>query len=59
MLNNWEATGLKLGGVGRSRVFELWASKELESVTIGTRRFSSDDQIAKYIRNLESRAVSA
>lgn len=61
MLNNWEATGVKLGGVRRSKVFELWASRELESVTLGSRRFSSDAQIANYIHNLElaARAVTA
>jgi hypothetical protein len=52
MLNNWENTGAKLG-VGRSRVFQLWASGELGSVTIGTRRFSSDNQIAEFVRRLE------
>lgn len=61
MLNNYAATGVKLGGLSRSKVFELWASGELQSVTVGSRRFSSDDQIANYIRNLElaARAVTA
>lgn len=52
-MNDWKATAGKLGGVGRSTVFELWASGELGSVTIGRRRFSTDSQIDQYIRHLE------
>lgn len=55
-MNDWEATASKLGGVGRSTVFGLWASGELGSVTIGRRRFSTDAQVADYIGRLESRA---
>ncbi|MCV7316312.1 hypothetical protein H7J77_12275 [Mycolicibacillus parakoreensis] len=52
-MNDWKATGEKLGGVGRSTVFELWGSGELASVTIGRRRFSTDTQIAAYVQSLE------
>lgn len=53
-MNDWKATADKLGGVGRSTVFELWKDGELKSVTIGRRRFSTDSQIEEYIRALES-----
>lgn len=53
-MNDWKATGLKLGGIGRSTVFGLWASGALGSVTIGSRRFSTDRQIAEYIAALET-----
>jgi len=55
-MNDWHATGLKLGGVGRSTVFSLWSSGALGSVKIGARRFSTDKQIAEYISKLESAA---
>lgn len=52
-MNDWKATGARLGGVSRSTVFGLWASRELGSVKIGKRRFSTDRQIADYIERLE------
>ncbi|AYE97906.1 hypothetical protein C0J29_27045 [Mycobacterium paragordonae] len=55
-MNDWEATASKLGRVGRSTVFALWASGDLASVKIGRRRFSTDAQIADYIERLESEA---
>lgn len=58
MNNDWRATGRKLG-VGRSTVFELWASGELGSVTIGRRRFSTDNQIAEFLTKLERRGGDA
>lgn len=56
-LNDHKATGLKLGGISRTLVFELWHSGALASVKIGTRRFSSDQQILDYIDRLESGAA--
>lgn len=55
-MNDWESTGVKLGGIGRSLVFQLWSSGKLASVKIGRRRFSTDAQIAEYIADLESGA---
>lgn len=52
-LHNWEATAARLGGLSRTTVFALWRSGELGSVTIGSRRFSSDEQIAQFISVLE------
>jgi hypothetical protein len=28
-MNDWKATATKLGGIGRSMVFSLWASEQL------------------------------
>lgn len=58
-MNDWSATGLKLGGIGRSTVFTLWASGDLGSVKIGKRRFSTDRQIADYISRLETGGSAA
>ncbi|APE17758.1 hypothetical protein BOH72_23345 [Mycobacterium sp. WY10] len=55
-VNDWRATGSKLGGISRSTVFGLWASGELPSVKIGKRRFSTDKQLADYIARLEGAA---
>jgi hypothetical protein len=52
------ATSAKLG-VGRSKVFELWKSGELKSVTIGRRRFSTDNQIAQFLNGLEQTGGAA
>ena len=55
-VNDWEATGQKLGNICRSKVWELWRTKELGSIRIGRRRFSTDAQIADYIQRLEQGA---
>ncbi|BCI84387.1 hypothetical protein MTY66_60120 [Mycolicibacterium sp. TY66] len=55
-MNDYEAVGLKLGGVSRSTVFRLWSSGELPSVRVGRRRFSTDKQIADYVARLEGAA---
>lgn len=56
-MNDYKATGARLGGISRSLVFELWASGALPSVKIGRRRFSTDKQIADYIAGLENGAA--
>lgn len=56
-MNDWKATSAKLGGIGRSTVFQLWATGRLASVRIGVRRFSTDRQIEEYIARLESGAA--
>lgn len=57
-VNDWKATSGKLGNICRSRVFDLWGSGELGSITIGRRRFSTDGQIEEYIaRRLEAAAA--
>lgn len=56
-VNDYAATGAKLGGIRRTKVFELWSTGELASITIGTRRFSTDQQIADYIARLENGAA--
>lgn len=58
MNNNVLETAAKLK-VGRSMVFSLWKNGELGSVTIGKRRFSTDGQIADFIRRLELSAAGA
>lgn len=52
-LNNWRSTATKLGGISRAKVFALWASGALGSVTLGSRRFSTDEQIAAFIADLQ------
>ncbi|MDO3110284.1 hypothetical protein [Mycobacteroides abscessus] len=55
-MNDWKAVAARLGSIGRSTVFHLWASGELRSVKIGKRRFSTDRQVSEYIDRLESAA---
>ncbi|MFV8173747.1 hypothetical protein [Mycolicibacterium peregrinum] len=58
-LNNWRSTAAKLGGISRTTVFELWASGALGSVTLGTRRFSTDEQITSFIAGLPRTTTEA
>lgn len=55
-MNDWKATSEKLGGIGRTLLFSLWASGELASIKIGKRRFSTDRQISDYVARLEGAA---
>ncbi|MGV0772032.1 hypothetical protein [Mycobacterium syngnathidarum] len=55
-MNDHKAVSLKLGGISRTMVFQLWASGALGSVKIGRRRFSTDAQISEYIIRLEGAA---
>lgn len=56
-MNDWKNVSGHLGGVSRSTVFALWKSGQLASVTIGSRRFSTDRQIAEYVQRLEQGAA--
>ena len=55
-LNNIEQTSEKLGGLGRTRVFDLLRSGQLASVKIGRRRFVPDSAIADYVARLKATA---
>ncbi|TXH18679.1 MAG: hypothetical protein E6R06_26180 [Mycobacterium sp.] len=55
-LHGWQDVAHQLGGIGRSKVFQLWASGELGSVKVGNLRFSTDRQIAVFIAKLEGAA---
>ena len=57
-MNDYKATGGKLGGIGRTTVFQLWKTGELGSVKIGGRRFSTDRQIEDYIKRLEEESAA-
>ncbi|YCU71204.1 hypothetical protein ACRYG0_01145 [Mycobacteroides abscessus] len=52
-MNNCSAVQRALGDVSLSTVRRLWRTGELESVTIGRRRFSTDRQLADFIAKLE------
>lgn len=52
------ATGDVLGGLSRSRIYELIADGQLRSFTIGTRRFISRDAILELIARQEAAAAN-
>ncbi|WP_336672294.1 hypothetical protein [Tsukamurella sp. USMM236] len=56
-MHDWKSVSAQLGGVSRSTVFSLWQTGELASVTIRSRRFSTDKQIADYVARLEQGAA--
>lgn len=49
-----KATRARLGGIGLTKLYELWQSGELGSVYVGKLRFSSEAQLTDYIQRLES-----
>ena len=46
----------RLGGIGKSTLFELLRSGRLASVKVGARRFVSGAQLAAFISTLEQEA---
>ena len=58
-LHDEKATRLRLGGLGRSKFWELISSEELRSVKIGKRRFVPEQAICEYIERLERQADPA
>ena len=51
-------TGKALGGIGRSKVYELIASGELRTVKIGRRRLVPAAAIEEFIARLEQRGAA-
>ncbi|PZS03247.1 MAG: DNA-binding protein [Pseudonocardiales bacterium] len=47
-----DAAKAQLGGIGRTKLYELYASGELDTVKIGRRRFVIADSIDRYIERL-------
>jgi excisionase family DNA binding protein len=59
LLPIWPDTGAALGGLGRTKIYELIASGELRTVKIGRRRFIPADAIREYVARLERAASPA
>jgi excisionase family DNA binding protein len=57
LLPIWPDTGTALGGLGRTKIYELIASGELRTVKIGRRRFIPVTAVQEYVARLE-RATS-
>jgi excisionase family DNA binding protein len=58
-LHDEKTTRLRLGGLGRSKLWELIGSGELRSVKIGKRRLVPEQAICEYIERLEREAPKA
>jgi excisionase family DNA binding protein len=52
-LNDIDIVQVKLGGIGRTKLYRLIKDGELKSVKIGKRRFIPDSAIAAYIEGLQ------
>jgi excisionase family DNA binding protein len=52
------AAGKSLGGLGRTKIYELIAAGELRTVKIGRRRLVPASAIAEYVARLESQGVA-
>jgi excisionase family DNA binding protein len=55
----WPDAGNALGGVGRTKLFELVATGELRSVKIGRRRFIPVEAVREYVSRLEEGCAAA
>jgi len=53
LLPIWPDTGQALGGIGRTKVFELIKNGELRAVKIGRRTFVVAESVSDFIRRLE------
>jgi excisionase family DNA binding protein len=58
-LHDEKATRVRLGGIGRSKFWELVGSGELRSVKIGKRRMVPEQAICEYIARLERQTTPA
>ncbi len=52
------AAGESLGGLGRTKIYELIAAGELRTVKIGRRRLIPASAIAEYVAWLESQGAA-
>lgn len=59
LLPVWPDTGQALGGLGRSKVFELIKSGDLRSVKIGRRRFVVAESVTDFVGRLEQQRAEA
>ncbi len=50
--------GKALGGLGRTKVYELISSGELRTVTIGRRRFVPVTAVEEYVARLERQGAA-
>lgn len=57
LLPIWPDTGQALGGIGRTKVFELIKSGELRTVRIGRRHFVVAESVGEYVRRLQTTAA--
>ncbi len=55
LLAIWPDAGRALGGLGRTKIYELIASGDLRSVTVGRRRFIPASAITEFVSHLETR----
>lgn len=51
-------TGQALGGLGRTKVYELITSGELRTVKIGRRRFVPASAVEEYVARLEQQGAA-
>ncbi len=59
LLPIWPDTGEALGGLGRTKVYELIASGDLRTVKIGRRRFIPVTAVQEYVARLERASAAA
>lgn len=53
LLPIWPDAGQALGGLGRTKLYDLIARGDLRSVTIGRRRFIPAVAISEYVERLQ------
>lgn len=58
ILLNEDATREALGGLGRTKLYEITAAGEIDSVKIGRRRFWTYDGVERYVKHLQGNGAS-
>lgn len=58
LLSIYPDTGRAIGGLGRTKVYELITSGELRTVKIGRRRFVPASAVEEYVARLEQRVAA-
>lgn len=58
LLSVYPDAGRALGGLGRTKLYELIASGELRTVKIGRRRFVPASAVEEYVARLEQLAAA-
>lgn len=53
-LLNENETRERLGGIGRTKLYEITSNGSLRSVKIGRRRFWPEDAVVDFVANLEA-----
>ncbi len=59
LLYNMDELRQALGGIGRDKVYELFAAKEFRKIKIGSHTYARVDEVLAYVERLTEQADKA